>query len=111
MANINDILSDSIDFLNITIENHINHIKRLDNLFHTTATLFMALTFLLGYVFVPLVNGSEAKIRVICGYIIILCTEIYILATINFLRNKARYDALKLIEIFESLKDNSDYSG
>lgn len=101
MANINDILSNSIDITNIAVENQINYIKRLDNLFQTTATLFIALTFLLGYVFVPLVNGSEAKIRVICGYIIILCTEVYILATINILRNKAKTDALKLIKILE----------
>ncbi len=102
MKEINDILSDSIDILNIAVESQINYIKKLNNLYRTTAILFIAFTFVLGCMFLPLLNGSESKIKVICGYTIIVSTEIYILTSINFLRIEARCYALKLIKALEN---------
>ena len=102
MANINDLLSDSIDILNIAVESQINYIQKLNKLYRTTSIVFILFTFFIGFTFASLLNGSGTKVEVILCYLIIILAEGYILTTITLLRYEARKDVLKLIKALES---------
>ena len=70
MANINDILSDSIDILNIAVESQINYIQKLNKLYRTTSIMFIVYTFVLGMTLSLLLNGNGTKIDVMIFYLI-----------------------------------------
>lgn len=102
MRDINDILSDSIDFLNIAVESQINYIQKLNKLYRTTSIVFILCTFFTGYTFASLLNGSGTKVEVILCYLIVILAEVYILTTITLLRLEARKDVLKLRKALEN---------
>lgn len=102
MANINDILSDSIDIANIAVENQINYIQKLNKLYRATSIMFIVYTFVLGMTLSLLLNGNGTKIEVMLFYLISILAEAYILTTITLLRYEARKDVLKLIKALEN---------
>jgi len=102
VRDINDILSDSIDILNIAVESQINYIQKLNKLYRTTSIVFILCTFFIGYTFASLLNGSGTKVEVILCYLIIILAEGSILTTITLLRYEVRKDALRLIKALES---------
>lgn len=104
MKNINDILSDSIDILNIAVENQINNIQRLNKLYRITSLIFIAYTFVLGMTLSLLLNGNGTKLEVMLFYLISIFIEAYILLTITLLKLEVRKDALKLIKALENNK-------
>lgn len=104
MKNINDILSDSIDILNIAVENQINNIQRLNKLYRITSIIFIAYTFVLGMTLGLLLNGNGTKLEVMLFYLISIFIEVYILLTITLLKLEVRKDALKLIKALENKK-------
>lgn len=104
MKNINDILSDSIDILNIAVENQINNIQRLNKLYRITSLIFIAYTFVLGMTLSLLLNGNGTKLEVMLFYLISIFIEAYILLTITLLKLEVRKDALKLIKALENKK-------
>lgn len=104
MRDINDILSDSLDILNIAVESQINYIQNLNKLYRTTSILFIVFTFFIGYTFASLLNGNGTKVEVILCYLIIILAEAYILLTITRLKLEVRKEALKLIKALENNK-------
>lgn len=101
MANINDILSNSIDIANIAVENQINYIQKLNKLYRTTSIMFIVYTFDLGMTLSLFLNENGTKIEVMLFYLISILTEAYILLAITLLKLEVRKDALKLIKALE----------
>lgn len=104
MINKNDILSDSIDILNIAVENQINYITNLTKLYRITSIIFIAYSFGLGMTLGSLLDGNGTKLEVMLFYLLSIFIEAYILLTITLLKLEARKDALKLIKALESKK-------
>lgn len=104
MRDINDILSDSIDILNIAVESQINYIQNLNKLYRITSIIFIAYTFVLGMTLGFLLNGNGTKLEVMLFYLISIFIEAYILLTITLLKLEVRKDALKLIKVLENNK-------
>ena len=99
MRDINNILSDSIDILNIAVESQINYITNLTKLYRITALIFIAYTFVLGMTLGFLLNGNGTMLEVMLFYLISIFIEAYILLSITLLKLEARKDALKLIKV------------
>lgn len=104
MKGVNDILSDSIDILNIAVESQINYIRNLNKLYRITSIIFIAYTFVLGMTLGLLLNGNGTKLEVMLFYLISIFIEAYILLTITLLKFEVRKDALKLIKALENKK-------
>lgn len=102
MRDINDILSDSLDILNIAVESQINYIQKLNKLYRTTSIMFIIYTFVLGMTLSLLLNGNGTKIDVMLFYLISILAEAYILLAITLLKLEVRKDALKLIKALEN---------